>query len=576
MNASDEAQSKEGSKDPSSSDVQGVQKATTQQTLEKKPEEKLEEKKAEEKKPPEKKAEVKKTEEKKEGGISIPFFGKKKEEQVIEYLFDPIPEVKPTETYWIEEPYAKILVVPMPERGGQSGYFVDEVKLTDKEEEAFRKLRDILSKELAPPKDMTVDAKDYVVSESKRLIKKYSYIMGAPTEESTKRIEYYIRRDLIGYGPVNPVVEDRNIEDISCDGVGRPVFVWHKKYESLPTNLKIMDRPYFNDFIIKLAHFAGRHISTAFPIVDAMLPGKHRLAATYGEEVSTFGSTFTIRKFREEPFSIVDLIELGTINPALAAYFWFLLDNRLTVMIMGGTGAGKTSYLNALTNLFRPGLKIVSVEETAELNMPHENWVQFVSRESYGLGASKIGEVTLFDLVKTSLRYRPDYIIVGEIRGEEAFVLFQAMATGHGGISTIHAENLEYAIKRMTSPPMNIARPYIPLMNVACLVERVALPRKREGLPFGRRVRQVWEVRPDGSYDTIAFWDPIEDAFTVSLDKTVHLPNICLRQGMPRDWYIHELQVREAVIKWMIDNNIHHFKEVARTVTQFHVKRRKA
>lgn len=498
---------------------------------------------------------------------------KEEEEEVIEYVFEPLPaNTTPVDVYWIEEPFVRIVVAPIPGRGGEKGYFVDEVTLNKNEKNAFNKLRDILSRELAPPKDMSIDARQHVLEEARRLMKKYKGTLGSLNDESIRKVEYYIRRDLIGYGPVNPIIEDRNIEDISCDGIDKPVYVWHKMHESLPSNLRIMDKTYFNDFIIKLAHFAGKHISAAFPIVDAMLPGRHRLAATYGDEVSTFGSTFTIRKFREEPFSIIDLIKLGSLSPSLAAYFWFVLDNRLTVMVIGGTGAGKTSFLNALTNMFKPGLKIVTVEETAELNVPHDNWVQFVTRESYGLGTSKIGEITMFDLVKTSLRYRPDYLIVGEIRGAEAFVLFQAMATGHGGISTVHAENIEYAIRRMTSAPMNIAESYIPLMNVTCLVERVVLP-KKAGVPFGRRVRQVWELDPEGNRINIASWNPVEDVFEVDFSKSVHLPNICRKTGMPPDWFTRELQVRESVIRWMMANNITHFKDVARVVTEFHVKR---
>ncbi|MDW8033913.1 MAG: type II/IV secretion system ATPase subunit [Nitrososphaerota archaeon] len=497
----------------------------------------------------------------------------KEEKEVVEYVLEPLPEgVNFVDVYWIEEPFVKIVIAPIPGRGGQKGYFIDEITLTKQEKNAFEKLKEILSKELRPPEDMSVEARRHVFEEARRLMKKYKGVLGSLNQESIQRIEYYIRRDLIGYGPINPIIEDKNIEDISCDGVNKPIYVWHKRHESLPSNLKIMDKSYFNDFIIKLAHFAGKHISAAFPIVDAMLPGKHRLAATYGDEVSTFGSTFTIRKFREEPFSIIDLINLGSLNPALAAYFWFILDNRLTIIIIGGTGAGKTSFLNALTNLFRPGLKIVTVEETAELNIPHDNWVQFVTRESYGLGTSKIGEITMFDLVKTSLRYRPDYLIVGEIRGAEAFVMFQAMATGHGGLSTVHAENIEYAIKRMTSPPMNIAESYIPLMNVAVLVERVVLP-KKAGVPFGRRIRQVWELDPEGNRINIASWNPVEDTFEIDFSKSVHLPNICRKSGMPPDWYIRELQVRESVIRWMMANNITHFRDVARVVTEFHVKR---
>jgi len=144
--------------------------------------------------------------------------------------------------------------------------------------------------------------------------------------------------------------------------------------------------------------------------------------------------------------------------------------------------------------------------------------------------------------------------------------------TGHGGLSTVHAENIEYAIKRMTSPPMNIAESYIPLMNVAVLVERVVLP-KKAGVPFGRRVRQVWELDPEGNRISIASWNPVEDTFEIDFSKSVHLPNICRKSGMPPDWYVRELQVRESVIRWMMANNITHFRDVARVVTEFHVKR---
>ncbi|MEM3257664.1 MAG: type II/IV secretion system ATPase subunit, partial [Thermoproteota archaeon] len=390
-------------------------------------------------------------------------------------------------------------------------------------------------------------------------------------KDSLDKIKYYVRRDLIGYGPINVMVQDPNIEDISCDGVNRPLFVWHRKYESISTNLKIIDDEALNDLVVKLAHLAGRHISTAFPIVDAMLPEKHRLAATYGKEVSGAGSTFTIRKFREEPLSIIDLISFGTLNPRLAAYFWLIIENRLTIMVMGGTGAGKTTFLNALTNLLKPGLKIVTVEETAELNIPNENWVQFVSRSSYGLGGSKIGEVTLYDLVRTSLRYRPDYIVVGEIRGEEAFVLFQAMATGHGGLSTIHAEDLDYAVKRLTSPPMNVAPSYIPLMNVAVLVERVILPKVGvEGVTFGRRIRRVWEILKDGTPKEIARWNPRTDEYEINVEESEHLKNASLRSGRKENAYIFEIERRELLLKWLLKNNIRNYRNVANVIFRYY------
>ena len=522
--------------------------------------EKAEEKAAEEEKPKEEKKKKKKEE---------------KKEEKPPYVFAPLPSPELiVETYEIEEPFARVHIAKLPERGGGFAYFADEVVLDVKERRAFERLSEVLSTELEPPESIEVAATQYVLEQAKKLMKKYKSFLGGLPPESVARVEYYVRRDLVGYGVIDVLIRDKNIEDISCDGVGRPIFVWHRKYESIPTNITIVDRDFFNDFVIKLAHFARKHVSSAFPIVDAMLAGKHRLAATYGDEVSPSGATFTIRKFREEPFSIIDLIEMGTMSEKMAAYFWLILENRLTVMIMGGTGAGKTSTLNALANLFKPGLKIVTVEETPELNIPQENWVQFVSRESYGLGSTKIGEVTLFDLVKTSLRYRPDYIIVGEIRGAEAFVLFQAMATGHGGISTIHAESIDYAIKRLTSPPMNVSQVYIPLMNVAMLVERVHLPKQVGGMPFGRRVRYVWELYTDVDEPRlISVWNPTEDSYESTFEESRHLEDAFTKMGKTRDDFRKELELRERIIRMMRVNNIRNFKDVAKSIAYFYARR---
>ncbi|MEM3771851.1 MAG: ATPase, T2SS/T4P/T4SS family, partial [Candidatus Micrarchaeia archaeon] len=384
------------------------------------------------------------------------------------------------------------------------------------------------------------------------------------------KINYYLERDLLGFGPLNVIINDYRVEDISCDGVNVPIFVWHRRYESIPTNIKFLEKEALDDYIVKLAHKSGKHVSSAFPIVDAMLFGKHRLAASFRDEVSPKGSTFTIRKFREEPFSIVDLVQMGTISDEMAAYFWMLIENRATIMVIGGTGSGKTTILNALASLIKPGMKLVTVEETAELNLPHENWVQFVSRESYGLTGTKVGQISLFDLVKTSLRYRPDYLIVGEVRGEEAYVLFQAMATGHGGLSTLHAETIEYAIRRLVSPPMNVSETYIPLINAVILVERVTLPQPRMGMSIGRRARMVWEVEDFEKYINIFSWVPQDDIFLSRARDSLVLMRIAERLGKSRRWIVNELERRKTVIRWMADKGIHNVKDVARIVYQYY------
>ena len=479
------------------------------------------------------------------------------------------PDAHTVEIYDIAAPYSKITVASMAELGGGKAYYIDEVEPAENEKEVSRTLLDILSRELKPPND-GVDPKSHITAEARRLAKKYG-LDKKISETSWPRLLYYLHRNLIGFGDINVIMNDPMIEDLSVNGVGLPLYVWHRKYESMPTNLIFNDEKALDNLIVKLTHLAGKHISTAFPLLDAMLPGNDRFAATFKREVSPKGGSFSIRRFREEPFSIVDLVEMGTLNEEIAAYFWLLVENRMTIAVIGGTGAGKTSTLNALASLVKPSMKIVTVEEIPELNLPHENWVQLVSRESYGLGIMKAGEVALFDLVKTSLRYRPDYLVVGEVRGEEAFVLFQALATGHGGLTTLHAESLDYAVKRLTSPPMNVAETYIPLINVAALVERVQLPNpKVDDMTFGRRIQSVIEVVDYEKYNTICSWRPATDSFNVNLAKSEQLKKVAERHGLSLVDVLTEVKTRADYIRDLKSKGIRKNVELAKHITNYY------
>lgn len=356
------------------------------------------------------------------------------------------------EEYPVHNPHARIKIVEDPELGEGYHYFVDESPLNAEEYDTFRKLVGILGKELKPTEDKDITPDEYVYGQVEEVAERYHRSLGKFTSRSWKKIFYYVVRDLAGYGPLHAVMLDPNIEDISCNGLDDPIYVWHRKYESIPTNITFTDEQIINDFIVKLAHRSAKHISSAQPLLDAMLPEKHRLAATFMKEVSTKGSTFCIRKFRANPFSIVDTIRSGNLTERIAAYFWLILEHKMSFMIIGGTGAGKTTLLNALLGLMSQNNKIVTVEEIPELSPPVANWTQLNSRQSFQFGSGGAASINLFDLVKVSLRYRPDYIIVGEIRGEEAYVLFQALATGHGGLCTMHADRLDHVVKRLTSP----------------------------------------------------------------------------------------------------------------------------
>lgn len=468
------------------------------------------------------------------------------------------------------EPFAHAVIVQNPSTG-EFKYILDELQLDTFEREIYNKILEVLLAEIKSPREEIKSPREFFDIEAKKIVDKYRISLGWLPDVSWSKIIYHAERDLVGFSHIDALMRDENIEDISCDGVNRQVYIWHRKYENLETNMSFKDDEELDNLIVKLVHMSGKHVSSAFPIVDASLPGKHRLAVCYRREITPFGTTFTIRKFRDDPYSIIDLINLGTMTEDVAAYFWLALENRASIMVLGGTGAGKTTALNALACLIRPGSKLLTIEETAELNLSHENWVAFISRPSYGLGESHSGEVSLFDLVKAAMRHRPDYLIVGEVRGSEAYVLFQALATGHGGMCTMHAEGVNSAIKRLTSKPMDIAPAYIPLMNVIGVVQRVHLP-KAGAMKAYRRFTSVEEISDVEKYKKAFTWNPTNDTFVSSVDKGVMLPTMAKKMGKDEQELLEELKRRENVLKWMRIRRIRSYRDVASIIAEYYAR----
>ena len=486
--------------------------------------------------------------------------------------------------YHIEDPWARVFILEDKKTGAYL-YMVDEIPMTEEERDAYNKIMTILNWELKPLSEEELEKlskegrytslyeieREYFIRQVKRIVNLYRIRFGGLYEAiSWGKILYYLIRDTVGYGVIDPLMKDEYIEDISCDGVGKPIYVWHQKYESLPTNIKFTIDSELDKMVLRLAHKAGKHISVAFPILDAILPEGHRLAATYRREVSTSGSTFTIRKFREKPLSIVDLLNHGSISPELGAYFWLAMEYKMPGMIMGVTGAGKTTMLNALATLFRPNIKVVTIEDTPELKLTLENWVQLTARPSYSVTGEKVGEITLYDLVRVSLRYRPDVIIVGEVRGEEAYVLFQAMATGHGGLTTIHAEHIDAMVKRLTSPPMNIPPSYVPLLRWSLVVKRIRLVEKGGHSRTVRRVTDVWEIRDYEDYVQVAKWNVFTREHEFYPEKSIILQDISGMSGMTKGELMEELKRRADVLRWMMKKDIRDYKQVANVITKYY------
>ncbi|MGI0016978.1 MAG: type II/IV secretion system ATPase subunit, partial [Nitrososphaera sp.] len=331
------------------------------------------------------------------------------------------------------------------------------------------------------------------------------------------------------------------------------------------------DAEFLDGFLMKMVHRAGKHISAAHPIVDASLPGNHRLAALYKKEVTTSGSSFTIRKFREDPITVVDLINSDTLDIDMAAYIWLLLDNKKSLMVIGSTGGGKTTVLNAVTGVLNPSYKIFSVEDTAEINIPQENWFSLVSRASFGLESQ--GEISLFDLLKSGMRHRPDYILVGEIRGEEAYVLFQALATGHGGMATMHADDSEAAVRRLMQKPMDIPAAYVPLMNCIITIKRVKLGSEATGRSskkiMARRVTEVTEIMSSSNFKSVFTWDPLHDGYLDNLNKSYMLPKIAEDTGIDMEDVAGDLARRKTILTWLVNRGTRDYRSVSKVIGMF-------
>jgi flagellar protein FlaI len=489
---------------------------------------------------------------------------KNSDEELIAYLGIhgyQVPEgYLQVESYPLNPPFSYASIF-QDESEGSYLYVVDELPMSREEREQYKRLKNILEYELKPPRvDETLA--DSFHRQMPAIIEEHREALEGANQVGLRKIKYYLEKDLIGYGKIDGLIGDQLIEDISCLGINKPVYVYHRKYANARTNIIFTDEEELDDFITRIVHRQGKHVSIAHPIVDLTLPGKHRLAVSFGKETTPAGTSFTIRKFREDPLTIVDLIINETIDESIGAYLWLLMENKMSVMIVGPTGAGKTTALNAIACLVRPDFKMISVEEVQEINLPQENWVSTIART--GFGGDSEGEVTLYDLIKSAVRHRPAIILVGEIRGEEAYVLFQALATGHGGICTMHADDVETVIKRLTQPPMNIPQNILSLMNCVIVVKQVkgsALNPHGQKIS-GRKFVTVSEIDKNGVPHEVFAWNMSTDTFRQNLQNSYLLEKIAKSLDAPLSVVQQEFQKRKQILLNMVEKNMRDFISV--------------
>lgn len=464
------------------------------------------------------------------------------------------------ESYPLNPPFSYAWIFQDESEGGYF-YAVDELTLTKEERESYTQLKNILEYELKAPHSEESLA-DSFHRQLPSIIDEHQKALEGASQVGLRKIMYYLEKDMIGYGKIDGLISDPQIEDISCLGVNKAIYIYHRKYANARTNITFAEEEELDDFITRIVHRQGKHVSIAHPIVDLTLPGKHRLAVSFGKETTPAGTSFTIRKFKEDPLTIVDLIMNETIDESIAAYLWMLMENKMSVMIVGPTGAGKTTALNAIACLVRPDYKMISVEEVQEINLPQENWVSTIART--GFAGDSQGEVTLYDLIKSAVRHRPALILVGEIRGEEAYVLFQALATGHGGLCTMHADDVDTVIKRLTQPPMNIPQNILSLMNCVIVVKQIntsgIASQDRKG--SSRRFVKIAEITDSGVPLEVFNWNASADTFQQSTDKSYLFAKIAKNLDVPVIVVEQEFQRRKQILLKMVDKNLRDFRSV--------------
>jgi flagellar protein FlaI len=498
---------------------------------------------------------------------------KKVKKPVVEFDFErfgtlveaEIPtDYEQIDRYWVEKGRS-LVVIALNKKTNQKEYLLYEPALSEFEyellERLFEDLRDVL---ILSSDEIKKDPKRILLEKVNDLIDDYGI---TPDSLSLFKIQYYLVRNFTGWSRIEALMKDSQIEDISCDGNNIPLFLYHRIYCNIKTNIAF-ESDALNSLAIALAQRSGKHISTGSPMVDATLPDGSRLQLTLGSEVTTRGTSFTIRKFREDPFSPVELMENGTFNAEAIAYLWLAIENNKSLLFVGGTASGKTTSLNAVSLLIPPMAKVVSIEDTREITLYHDNWIASVTRDGFTEGGNAI---KMFDLLKAALRQRPEFILVGEVRGPEAQTLFQAMNTGHTTFSTMHAGSVDAAIHRLESEPLNVPRNMIQALNILCVQELIY-----RGTERVRRIQEIVEIAgidpATGNLrvNNVFVYDPVHDVFSFT-GRSQIFAEIAEKRGWTRDQLESEISTRKNILEAMKKQGIKDYISVASLFHSYYI-----
>src|SRR6056297_1357523 len=463
------------------------------------------------------------------------------------------------ERYWLNAPFAFVSINRDPETD-EKRYQVVEPSLSDFESELLDRLYEDIRGPLIYREAVDTDPERALREELHDRLEEYGVVIEA---ETFYRLFYYLYRSFQGYGRIDPLMHDPAIEDISCDGSDLPIFVYHDEYTDIETNIAYGEEE-LNNFVIQLAQRSGRHVSVSDPVVSTTLPDGSRIELALGEEVTPRGSAFTIRKYADEPFTPIDLLNFGTFSLEMLAYLWLAIESNKSLIFAGGTAAGKTTSMNALAMFIPPRSKVLTIEDTRELSLYHDNWLSSVTRERLD-----DSDITMYDLLRSALRHRPEYIIVGEVRGEEAITLFQAMNTGHTTYSTMHADSVQTVINRLENDPINVPRAMIQSLDVLSIQALTYVGKERV-----RRTRTIAEIdgidqrTGDLDYSTAFEWNPASDSFDQRDSKV--LDEIQDERGWSRSELLRELQNRKQVLQYLVERDVTDYRRFTALVNEYY------
>ena len=484
---------------------------------------------------------------------------------LVELVYESKPGVEEMEMYPVNEPYAYVRIL-YDHATHEYTYQVIEPLLTEPEKDLLKELKERLFETL------DINTKDISKEEARRQLRVATDDILADyglklTPVQREKILYNMHKDFLGDGLIDAIMHDKYIEDISCDGVNTPIFAFHASYESMKTTLVYHNAEELDSFVTKLAQRAGKYISIAEPILDATMGDGSRIQMTLGQEVTAHGSTFTIRKFKDEPITPTDLIEWHTFAPLSIAYIWLAVENGKSAIFAGGTASGKTTSLNAISLFIPPMAKIVSLEDTREVKLPHPNWIPSVTRDSFDTAGR--GEINMYELLRAAMRQRPEYIIVGEVRGKECQTLFQAMSTGHVTYSTIHADSVSSVVHRIENPPMDVPRNMLSALDFVCVQVQARVGGKR--IRRNKQIVEILDIDPRTNElitNEVFKWRSATDEINYS-GKSYLLEEIMEARGWSENRMREELKRRQEVLEWMRIKKIRHYKDVAKILISY-------